>query len=178
VLDLRIEYCLGLSNGFRRYRPHKELLPILREWLADPRRLGALGRVTVVDGFDPVLAEEKKARQKARSKTKGISSEGGPSKPSKSDKAKAEAEKRSLGKYAAKIEQAREEAMETVGKDVTHGKSGSGGPRMAMARSGSSASSISGRVLGRSRSSSVSSEEIEGALQEASSKSGAGGEAS
>jgi hypothetical protein len=145
-------------------------LPILRDWLADSRRLGGLGRVTVVDGFDPVLGTEKKARQAARTKKKGLShpdsSDGSP--PSKSDQVKEKMrEKGMLGKAVASAEAKREQAMEIVGKDESHAKSKSGAPRMAMVRSGSSISSIDSGVLGPGRRSSVSSSEVKDALRQA-----------
>jgi hypothetical protein len=154
-------------------------LPILRDWLADSRRLGALGRVTAVDGFDPVLGAEKKARQEARTKKKGLRSDSSPTKDTKKDKLKAKAEQHgSLGKAIANVEKRREEAMEAVGKDESKNKSKSGAPRMAMARHGSSVSSIGSEVLGPGRRSSVSSGEIEGVLKEASAGTTAGGETS
>lgn len=66
-------YELVIDNDSGTYRPKKELLPDLRDWLASPERLGALGRVTAVDGFDEGLKEAKKARAKMRKEGKGIS---------------------------------------------------------------------------------------------------------
>jgi hypothetical protein len=158
------------------YRPHKDLLPILRDWLADPLRLGALGRVTAVDGFDPKLQEEKKARQEARTKKKGIKSDS-PAKQSRSEKMREDAAKRPgmVGKTVGRAEALREQAMEAVGKDESKGRGKSGAPRMAMARSGSSMSSIGSGVLGPNRRGSVSSEEIEGVLREAGGADAGGG---
>jgi hypothetical protein len=141
-------------------------LPILRDWLADSRRLGALGRVTAVDGFDPVLGVEKKARQAARTKKKGLS-HGQPAAPSRAEKMQERAGDGRLGKAVASAEQRRAQAMEIVGKDESHSKGKA--PRMAMVRHGSSISSIESGVLGPSRRGSVSSDEVEAVINKASS---------
>lgn len=63
---------LVLDNSSGTYRPPSERLPTLRAWLAAPGCLGALGRVTCVDGFDPVLKQAKLARSAARKEKKGV----------------------------------------------------------------------------------------------------------
>lgn len=158
-------YELVIDNDSGTYRPPKDKLPVLRAWLADARRLGALGRVTCVDGFDPALKREKKARAATRKRGKGVQ--------------EGDAEKGKEGNAGAKktgavarVKQAADgvetKVMEAVGKDESHakGKGGAGG-RMALPRSGSSVSSIGSGILGEGRRGSVSSDEVKGALAKA-----------
>ncbi|EIN12786.1 hypothetical protein PUNSTDRAFT_42281 [Punctularia strigosozonata HHB-11173 SS5] len=65
-------YELVIDNDSGTYRPRLELLPVLREWLGSPERLGALGRITCVDGFDEDLQKAKEARTALRKKKKGV----------------------------------------------------------------------------------------------------------
>jgi len=60
-------YELIIDNDSGTYRPPKTLLPAFQAWLGAPHRLGALGRVTAMDGFDEKLTqmkEERKAEKK------------------------------------------------------------------------------------------------------------------
>jgi hypothetical protein len=70
-IDPRL-YELVIDNDSGTYRPKKDLLPLFRDWLADENRLGALGRITAVDGFDEGLKAEKQERQDGRKAQKGI----------------------------------------------------------------------------------------------------------
>nr|GAT53497.1 predicted protein [Mycena chlorophos] len=64
------DYELVIDNDSGTYRPKKELLPVFQEWLADDRRLGGLGRVRTMDGFDENLKKMKEERQKARTESR------------------------------------------------------------------------------------------------------------
>ena len=63
-------YELVIDNDSGTYRPRKEHLPILEEFLANEDNLGGLGRVLAVDGFDERLKEWKEERKEARGKGK------------------------------------------------------------------------------------------------------------
>ena len=65
-------YELVIDNDSGTYRPRKELLPILEEFLADDDNLGGLGRILTMDGFDKTLEkwkeEQKERKREAREK--------------------------------------------------------------------------------------------------------------
>ncbi|KAK7692157.1 hypothetical protein QCA50_003776 [Cerrena zonata] len=56
------EYELVIDNDSGTYRPKKELLPTLQSYLSLPSNLGALGKITAMDGFDEKLKKWKKER--------------------------------------------------------------------------------------------------------------------
>ncbi|KAJ6580991.1 hypothetical protein B0H19DRAFT_1113190 [Mycena capillaripes] len=60
------DYELVIDNDSGTYRPKKELLPVLEKWLADQRRLGGLGGVRAMDGFDKELEKLKEQRAKEK----------------------------------------------------------------------------------------------------------------
>ncbi|KAJ7623613.1 hypothetical protein FB45DRAFT_926241 [Roridomyces roridus] len=60
------DYELVIDNDSGTYRPKKELLPLFERWLSDPRRLGGLGRVRAMDGFDKGLEKAKEERKKEK----------------------------------------------------------------------------------------------------------------
>ena len=68
-------YELVIDNGSGTYRPRKELLPTLEEFLASEDNFGGLGRVLTVDCFDETLKkwkeERKETKRRARGKGKG-----------------------------------------------------------------------------------------------------------
>ncbi|EKM54783.1 uncharacterized protein PHACADRAFT_258875 [Phanerochaete carnosa HHB-10118-sp] len=59
-------YELVIDNDSGTYRPRADLLPVLHAYLASPRNLGALGRVTTLNAFDERLKRWKEARKKAK----------------------------------------------------------------------------------------------------------------
>ena len=59
-------YELVIDNDSGTYRPRADLLPTLHAYLASPRNLGALGRVTTLNAFDERLKRWKDARKKAK----------------------------------------------------------------------------------------------------------------
>jgi len=60
------EYELIIDNDSGTYRPKKELLPTLQEWLSRPENLGSLGDVSAMDGFDEKLKTWKSERKAAK----------------------------------------------------------------------------------------------------------------
>ncbi|GJE92851.1 C2 domain-containing protein [Phanerochaete sordida] len=60
------QYELVIDNDSGTYRPRADLLPVLHAYLASPRNLGALGRVTALNAFDARLKRWKDARKKAK----------------------------------------------------------------------------------------------------------------
>lgn len=64
-------YELVIDNNSGTYRPPKETLPTLQAWFADPRRLGGLGRVTAMDGFDKKLEKMKTDRKELKKRLAG-----------------------------------------------------------------------------------------------------------
>ncbi|CAL1706083.1 unnamed protein product [Somion occarium] len=66
-------YELVIDNDSGTYRPSKDLLPVLQSYLSSPSNLGALGKITALDGFDEKLKrwKEKRAEIKALGTGKG-----------------------------------------------------------------------------------------------------------
>lgn len=64
------DYELVIDNSSGTYRPKKELLPVLQQWLSGEANFGALGKVTAIDGFDENLAQWKKERQEFKRQLK------------------------------------------------------------------------------------------------------------
>lgn len=61
-------YELVIDNDSGTYRPRADLLPTLHSYLASPRNLGALGKVTCIQAFDDHLKEWKEKRKAAKTK--------------------------------------------------------------------------------------------------------------
>ncbi|KAJ1299861.1 hypothetical protein OPQ81_002655 [Rhizoctonia solani] len=67
------QYELVIDNDSGTYRPKKDLLPVLAEYLGNEANLGGpggLGKITGMDGFDEGLKETKKRRAEAKKKHK------------------------------------------------------------------------------------------------------------
>jgi len=68
-------YELVIDNDSGTYRPRKDLLPTLEEFLAGDDNFGGLGRVVTMDAFDETMEkwkeERKEAKREARGKEKG-----------------------------------------------------------------------------------------------------------
>ncbi|KAJ7777428.1 hypothetical protein B0H16DRAFT_1407103 [Mycena metata] len=131
-------YELIIDNDSGTYRPKKELLPILEKWLSDQRRLGGLGNVRAMDGFDEELKGMKEDRADRKAKLTGVPRKG-----------KKDGEKKDGGGDKGKDK--------AGDKDEPTGK-------LVPVPGGSSASSISSGLVGRE---SVSSEEVQEALNKA-----------
>lgn len=157
-------YELVIDNDSGTYRPPKDKLPVLRKWLADNAHLGALGRVTCVDGFDPGLERAKKARTEARKRGRGVQDD----KKKDEGVANGEGKKGPVARAKQAADGVESKVMAAVGKDESHakGKGGDAG-RMAVPRKSSSLSSIGSGILGAGRRGSVSSDEVKDALAKA-----------
>ena len=64
-------YELVIDNDSGTYRPRKELLPTLEEFLASDENFGGLGKVLTVDGFDGALEKWKEERKEAKRMARG-----------------------------------------------------------------------------------------------------------
>lgn len=67
------QYELVIDNDSGTYRPNKDLLPILADYLGNEANLGGpggLGKITAMDGFDEGLKDTKKRRGEARKQHK------------------------------------------------------------------------------------------------------------
>ncbi|OBZ68950.1 hypothetical protein A0H81_11050 [Grifola frondosa] len=64
------DYELVIDNDSGTYRPRTDLLPTLQQWLSSSENLGALARVTAVDGFDERLKAWKKRRAEVKTNVK------------------------------------------------------------------------------------------------------------
>ncbi|KAG9084150.1 hypothetical protein FRC06_004193 [Ceratobasidium sp. 370] len=67
-------YELVIDNDSGTYRPHKEFLPLLAEFLGGQANLGGpggLGKITAIDGFDEGLKDTKKRRAEAKKSQSG-----------------------------------------------------------------------------------------------------------
>ena len=73
-------YELVIDNDSGTYRPQKELLPVLEQFLASDDNFGGLGRVLTMDGFDKTLEEWKKERKETKRKARGKGGENEPPK--------------------------------------------------------------------------------------------------
>ena len=73
-------YELVIDNDSGTYRPRKELLPTLKEFLASDENFGGLGRILTVDGFDETLGKWKVERKEAKRMARGKGNKDGQSK--------------------------------------------------------------------------------------------------
>ena len=73
-------YELVIDNDSGTYRPRKELLPTLKEFLASDDNFGGLGRVLTMDGFDETLGKWKEERKEAKRMARGKGNKDGQSK--------------------------------------------------------------------------------------------------
>lgn len=73
-------YELVIDNDSGTYRPRKELLPILEEFLASDTNFGGLGRVITMDGFDEALKKWKEELKETKRKARGKGKKDGPPK--------------------------------------------------------------------------------------------------
>lgn len=64
------QYELVIDNDSGTYRPQKDLLPALHSFLSSPANLGALGKITTMDGFDEKLKKWKKERAEEKKNVK------------------------------------------------------------------------------------------------------------
>ena len=71
-------YELVIDNDSGTYRPRKELLPTLEEFLAADDNFGGLGKVLTMDGFDETLKKWKEEQKEAKSKARGKGRDGPP----------------------------------------------------------------------------------------------------
>ncbi|KAF8597345.1 hypothetical protein BDV93DRAFT_499691 [Ceratobasidium sp. AG-I] len=129
-------YELVIDNDSGTYRPHKELLPLLAEFLGSDANLGGpggIGKITAMDGFDESLKDTKKRRAEAKNSK---SSDGKNEKDGKEKKrpqvqlrrgtslSSAEAEEAGLGRRS--MSSASVDAIVT-GRENGEGKGGVGG---------------------------------------------------
>jgi len=73
-------YELVIDNDSGTYRPRKELLPTLEEFLASDDNFGGLGRVLTMDCFDETLKKWKKEQSEIKSRAREKGKKGGPPK--------------------------------------------------------------------------------------------------
>lgn len=73
-------YELVIDNDSGTYRPRKELLPILEEFLASDDNFGGLERVLAMDGFDETLKKWKEERKEVKRRVREKGKKGGPQK--------------------------------------------------------------------------------------------------
>ncbi|KZT62285.1 hypothetical protein CALCODRAFT_552634 [Calocera cornea HHB12733] len=75
-------YELVIDNDSGTYRPNKAQLPDLHAFLTSPRNLCALGKVTVMDGFDETLKGWKERQERGKEDpVKGEDARGAPAPP-------------------------------------------------------------------------------------------------
>lgn len=67
------DYELVIDNSSGTYRPKGNLLPDLKEWLSRGVNLGALGKITAIDGINESLKDWKKGRQELKRQLKACS---------------------------------------------------------------------------------------------------------
>jgi len=73
-------YELVIDNDSGTYRPRKELLPTLEEFLASDDNFGGLGRVLTMDCFDETLEKWKEERKETKRRARGKGKNDGPPK--------------------------------------------------------------------------------------------------